>query len=76
MSRMTLSGDGDDDKDGDDDGDGDGNGDGDGVNLEEEADERRNSCKLVYCRPLKKACSIIKVEALVNDQSRCHYDHL
>ena len=50
MSRMTLSGDGDDDNDGDDDGDGDG----DGVNLEEEADERRNSCKLVYCRPLKK----------------------
>ena len=66
MSRMTLSGDGDDD----------GDGDGDGVNLEEEADERRNSCKLVYCRPLKKTCSIIKVEALVNDQSRCHYDHL
>ena len=44
MSRMTLSGDG----------DGDGDDDGDGVNLEEEADERRNSCKLVYCRPLKK----------------------
>ena len=59
MSRMTLSGDGDDD------------GDGDGDHLEEEADERRNSCKLVYCRPLKKTCSkskhwlMIKVDVIM-----------